>query len=361
MAELEILDREEEVGKIDRSDMLSVVGQIPEMILQAERFSAGVSLPNPTIVGKLKKVGRVMVVGMGGSAIAGDIAADLFFKRARVPILTNRNYILPEFAGPETLLFALSYSGETEEVLSAVREAGRRGVAVVCITSGGKLKEIAESKRYPRFLVPSGYQPRAALPFLLIPLIVGLGKMEIVPSVSEEIKETIALLQKLREEYGPQRPTRSNQVKQMSKKLIGKIPLIFGSAGTTGAAALRLKTQFNENSKVTAIMSLFPELSHNEMVNLSTLKREGHDFFWILFRDEGDHERVKKRIEITKSLLGRQLGGVSEIVSQGKSQLARIMSLVLFGDYLSVYLAILRGIDPTPVEIISRLKKELAR
>jgi len=147
----------------------------------------------------------------------------------------------------------------------------------------------------------------------------------------------------------------------LAKKLVGKIPLIFGSVGTTGSAALRLKNQFNENSKVAAILSLFPELNHNEIVSLSTLRRDDHNFAWIVFRDESDNERVKKRIEITKSLIGRQLGGVNEIVTQGKSPLARILSSILFGDYLSVYLAILRGVDPTPVEVISRLKKELMR
>ena len=355
MAEVELLDRAGEIAKIDRSGMLSVVSQTPEMLFQAEKFSAGVSLP------KLKKIDQIIVSGMGGSAIAGDVAADLFFKKTKVPILTNRSYTLPEFAGSETLLFALSYSGDTEETLSVVKEAERRKAAVICITSGGKLKEIAESKKYPLFLIPTGYQPRAALPYLLIPLIISLEKMGIFPSISDEVKEVIALLQKLREEYGLQKPLRSNSVKQLAKKLVGKIPLIFGSVGTTGSAALRLKNQFNENSKVAAILSLFPELNHNEIVSLSTLRRDDHNFAWIVFRDESDNERVKKRIEITKSLIGRQLGGVNEIVTQGKSPLARILSSILFGDYLSVYLAILRGVDPTPVEVISRLKKELMR
>lgn len=355
MAEFEFLDSGEAIDKVDRSGMLSVVGRMPEMISQAERFSAGVALP------KLKKISQVMALGMGGSAIAGDVAADLFLRKARVPILTNRSYSLPEFAGPEALIFALSYSGETEETLSAVKEAERRGAMIVCVTSGGKLKEIAVNKKYPLFLIPTGYQPRAALPYLLVPLTICLEKMGMAGPVSEGIKESILLLQKLREEYGPVKPARSNPVKQLARKLVGKIPLIFGSVGTTGSAALRLKTQFNENSKATAVLSLLPELNHNEIVNLSVLKREENPFVWIVFRDEGDSERVKKRIEITKSLIGHQLGGANEIISQGKSQLARILSLIFFGDYLSVYLALLRGIDPTPVEVITRLKKELMR
>lgn len=355
MPKVEILDSEEAIRKIDRAGMLSVVGRMPEMLLQAEKFSAGVSLPVPG------KISRVLVTGMGGSGIAGDIAADLFLKRSKIPILTNRNYTLPEYVGPETVLFALSYSGDTEEVLSAVREAEKRGAAVICITSGGKLKEIAESKKYPLFLIPTGYQPRAALPFLLIPLIMALERLKVIPPLEEDIRETASLLQSLREEYGPAKPSRANCAKQLAKKLAGKIPFIFGSTGTTGAAALRFKTQLNENSKMTAVVNLFPELNHNEIVNISALKKESHDFSLIILRDEEDHERVKKRIEITKSLVSRQLGGASEIVSRGRSRLARVFSLILFGDFVSVYLALLQEIDPTPVDIISRLKKELMR
>ena len=355
MSKVDILDDETAIKKIDRSGMLSVVGQMPEMLLQAAGFAAGVPPPS------LKKISQVLVLGMGGSAIAGDIAADLFARKSQVPILTHRNYGLPEFVGPETLVFALSYSGDTEEVLSAVKEAERRGLPPVCITSGGKLRELAENKKYPLCLIPSGYQPRAALPYLLIPLINILEKAKIVPASAEEIKEAAALLQKLREEYDPAKPLRSNAVKQLAKKLTGKIPFILGSTGTTAAAALRLKNQFSENGKVTAALNLFPELDHNEIVNLGSLKRADHSFSLIILRDEEDNERVKRRIEITKSLISRQIGGASEIISQGKSFFARLLSLIFFGDLLSVYLAVLQGIDPTPVEVIARLKKELTR
>lgn len=355
MAELEILDDAGQIAALDRSGMLTVVSQTPEMIEQAERFSAGVTLP------KAGKLSQIVVLGMGGSAISGDIAADLYQKKLPVPLLVNRSYLLPEFVGPDSLVFALSYSGNTEEVLNSAKEADRRGAQIVCVTSGGKLKELAASKGYPLFLIPSGYQPRSALPFLLVPLLVSLEKMELIPSIAAEIKETITLMPKLRDENGVNKPLRSNPAKQLAKKLAGKIPVIFGSTGTTGAAAMRLKTQFNENSKATSVYNCFPELNHNEIVNLSNLKREEHSFFWLLLRDESDNERVKKGIEIIKSLLGKQLGGVNEIVSQGKSPLARIFSLIFFGDYLSVYLALQNGIDPTPVDIIGRLKKEMSR
>lgn len=352
---VELLDNEAELDRIDRSGMRKNVSRLPEMIGEAEKLAAYISLPAPAAVR------QILVLGMGGSAIAGEFAADLFSKSAKAPIITCRNYSLPAYVSGETLVFALSYSGGTEETLAAVKEADKKGARIICITSGGRLKELADSRRWPLFLIPGGLQPRAALPYLLLPLLTSLERLKLASLAGEEIKEAAALLSKLREEWGPGKPARANPVKQLAKKITGKLPIVFGVSGTTGAAALRLKCQLNENSKITALLNLFPELDHNEIVNLSLLKREAHNFALLVLRDEDDSERIKKRIEITKSLLVRQLGGASELVSQGKSPLARAFSLVMFGDYLSVYLAILAGCDPTPVEVIARLKKELAR
>ncbi|MGB9612729.1 MAG: SIS domain-containing protein, partial [Candidatus Margulisiibacteriota bacterium] len=194
-----------------------------------------------------------------------------------------------------------------------------------------------------------------------IPLLKILEVTEVIPAPGEEIKEAVNLLTKLKDEYGASKPLRTNLAKQMAKKLLGKTPIIFGTTGITGAVALRFKTQLNENSKVTALFNLFPELNHNEIVNLYGLKRDAHNFVWLIFRDEVEPERVKKRIEITKSLLVRQLGGCHEVFSQGKFSLAKVLSLIMFGDFLSVYLAVLQGIDPTPVEAIMRFKKEMLR
>ncbi|MFA4844080.1 MAG: bifunctional phosphoglucose/phosphomannose isomerase [Candidatus Margulisiibacteriota bacterium] len=355
MAKPEQLDSAATLGAIDPQGMLAVVGRWPEMLQQAAEFSARVTVPSGL------RASQVIVSGMGGSAIAGDIAADLLLRQMKVPLVVNRSYSLPEYAGPETLLFAMSYSGDTEETLSAVKEADRRQVQVMAVTAGGKLKELADSKKYPVFLLPAGFQPRAALPFMLVPLLTGLAKAGLAPDLSGDISEAVAVLRKVRDEYSPNRPARANLAKQLAKKLLGKLPLIFGSAGTTGAIALRAKCQFNENSKQTALANVFPELDHNELVSLAQLKRDNHNFAGIVLRDESDSERIKKRIEITKSLLSRQLGGFSELHPQGKSPLARALSLICLLDHVSVYLALLQEIDPTPVEVIGRLKKELTR
>jgi glucose/mannose-6-phosphate isomerase len=185
--------------------------------------------------------------------------------------------------------------------------------------------------------------------------------VEMFSNLPEEMSKAVELLQKLRGEWVSSKPARGNPVKQLAKKLVGKVPFILACRATTEAAGLRLKTQFNENSKTTAFFNVFPEMNHNEIVSLSSGKRGEHNFSLILLRDEGDNERNKKRMEITKSLIGNQVGGASEISSQGKTALSRLLSLIYFGDLLSVYLAVLKGVDPTPVEVIARLKKELLR
>ena len=354
MPKVELLDSEEQLKKLDRSGMLAVVAAMPEMLQQARQFSAGVVVPE-------QPVSQVIFAGMGGSAIAGDLAADLFYKKAKAPIATVRGYALPESVNDTTLVIALSYSGETEETLGAVKDAEKKGARVVCITAGGKLREIAEAKKYPVFLLPSGFQPRAALPFLLVCLLAALEKTGVIPPQEPELTEAIAQLQRLRAEYKPSKPARTNLAKQLAKKLQGKIPFIFGAAGTTGAVAYRAKCQFNENSKMAAIANVFPELNHNELVNIGALKKDDNQFALIVLRDDEDSERVKKRIEITKSLISRQLGGVNELSGQGKTALARALSLIYCLDHVSVYLALQQGIDPTPVDIISRLKKEMMR
>ena len=355
MASGEDLDNLERIKEIDTSDMASAVAEMPIMLSQA------LDLCQKKPLCKIKKCRQVVVLGMGGSAIAGDIVAGLLLGKAAIPLHVNRDYKLPSSVGKETLCFALSYSGNTEETLSACKEAGQVGASVICITSGGKLRELAEKNRYPLYLIPSGYQPRAALPYLLVPILDALERGGIASGLKEELRKAVALLQRLRGEYGVDKPLRGNPAKQLAKRISGRIPIIFASQGTTQAAGLRLKTQFNENSKLTALFNIFPELNHNEIVNLSALKREEHNFCLIFLRDDGDAEKIKKRMEITKSLIGIQLGGVNEVYAQGKTPLERVLSLIFFGDFLSVYAAILRGVDPTQVDVISRLKKELTR
>ncbi len=352
---MELLEDLAQIRAVDKNGALSVAAKLPEMLLEADRLAQKV------VLRKVKKLGQIVVCGMGGSAISGDLVRDLLIDRIKLPVIVNRSYGVPAFVGPETLLFALSYSGNTEETLSAAKQALDQGAKIICVTSGGKLRQFAESNDLPVYLIPAGYQPRAALPFLLIPILRSLEELGLISGLPGELEETHGLLRKLTAEYSVEKQVRSNPAKHLARKLLDKTPLILGSTGTTEAAGLRFKTQLNENSKVTALLNVFPELNHNEIVNLYAHKREAAAYSLVLLRDDGDNERIKKRIEITKSLLTNQLGGVTEVATQGKTALARVMSLIILGDFASVYLAVLRGVDPTDVSVISKLKKELAR
>jgi glucose/mannose-6-phosphate isomerase len=222
------------------------------------------------------------------------------------------------------------------------------------------LKELSKKNNIPLVEIPKGLPPRSAIGYLLSCVLQVLEKAG-AGNFKEDIDETIKLLKQLSRKYGPACVARENDVKKMAIRLNGQTPVILVSDGTTYAAGLRWKTQLNENSKMTALLSAFPELDHNDIVNFSFLKKGEHKFSFVILRDAGDTERMKKRIEVTKSLISGNVGGIAEVSSQGESVLARTMSHVFYGDYLSVYLAVLEGVDPTPVEIIEKLKKELSR
>jgi len=348
------LDNNEAIKKLDKAAMLEAVAAWPEML------QAALGIVPLVAVRRAKQVKQVVISGMGGSAIAGNIVLDLYAHQLGYPLFVNRDYSLPAFVAKGTALLALSYSGNTEETLAAIKEAEGRGAQIIAITSGGKLKDLAVQAGWPLFVVPAGQQPRAALPYLLGCLLNALGQLGIIELDPQELSEVLLLLPRLREEYSVAKSYRVNPAKQLAHKLLGKLPVVLAGGGYA-SAGLRLKTQLNENSKASALYNVFPELNHNEIVPWSGLKRSEHNFAVVLLRDKNDPARLQKRIDITKSLIGRELGGISEVWSQGKSSLARLLSLIFFGDLVSVYLAILKRLDPSPVAIIERLKRELSR
>jgi glucose/mannose-6-phosphate isomerase len=350
----EALDNTEGLKSIDSRGMLALVGKLADMIEE------GWALAEAADISKPAKISDLVISGMGGSAISGDIISIVLKNKADIPVFINRNYGCPKFVGSGTLFLALSYSGNTEETISAFKEALHKGARIISVASGGELKELSVKNKVQFIEIPKGFPPRAALGYLLSCALNILNKCGIV-SVKADIEEAKKLLKQLSRKFGPSNPLRENEVKQMAVRLHGKVPVILASEGTTNAAGLRWKTQLNENSKMTAILSVFPELDHNDIVNFSLLKHGEHDLSFVALRDDGDIERMKKRIEVTKSLISGNVGGIAEVWSQGESVLARTLSLIFYGDHLSVYLAALSGIDPTPVEIIEKLKKELSR
>jgi glucose/mannose-6-phosphate isomerase len=356
MAEtLDILDRPSDWEAIDRSSMASLIDKLPSMF--AEGWAAGedTNIPTPD------KIDNIVIAGMGGSAISGDIVAMALKNKVQFPITVNRGYVCPSYAGKNTLFIALSYSGNTEETISAYKEAHKKGAFIVSVSNGGELEVLSKKNKVPHVIVPKGLPPRAALGYLLSALLSILSKVGVCPGIKTDLDAAVKLMMNLQRKWGPNISTRDNDVKQLALKLKGKVPVILGSVDTTYAAAQRWKTQMNENSKMTVLFNVFPELNHNDMVNFSSLKNGHHEYSFVILRDDTDVDRMKRRIEITKSLISGAVGGFQEVWSLGESSLEHQLSLILFGDYLSLYLAIVSDVDPTPVDIIEKLKKELAR
>ncbi len=349
------LDDIKAIEKIDRLRMRDVLRQFPQHLQQA--FQLGKELYFPSDFGRAK---NIVFCGMGGSAIGAEIASSYLRKNLKVPVTLNREYTLPGFVDKETLVILISYSGNTEETLSAYQEARVREAKIIILTSGGKLMDLAKENGHPYLLIPTGFPPRGALVFLCLPLLVLFSQMHLVEDKGEEVEETISLLERLRKDsLGINVPTDLNPTKKLAQGIFGRFCVIYAAGEHLSGVVTRWRGQFAENSKTLSSSHLLPEMNHNEIVGWRHPQKILKRFVAVILRDKQDHPQVKKRIEISKEILEKEGVRVEEIWSQGKSLLARTFSLIYLGDFASYYLAILNGEDPTPVKRIDYLKKRL--
>jgi glucose/mannose-6-phosphate isomerase len=337
--------------KIDSEGMLLFCVEAPKHYEEAARIAKNFSVDYP-------KPQTIIVAGMGGSAIGGELLKDWANDKTSVPIMVQRGYSLPAYANKNTLVLVTSYSGETEESLSVFLDAVKKGCKIICISSGGKLSEYAEKMSLPYIRIPKGIPPRAALPYLFTPLPIILEKIGLVSNVNVEIAEAVEILKDVCNENSPEKPVKANFSKALASKINGTIPTVYGF-GFYRAVAQRFKQQFNENSKVPAKWESFPELNHNEIVGWEGAKELAKHFSVILIRDDDEPKEIRIRIEATKELISAESVKTFEVWSKGKTRLAKMLSTILIGDFTSVYLAILRGVDPTPVKTISLLKEKM--
>jgi len=314
-------------------------------------------IPLPAV----EAISNVVVTGLGGSAIGGDLLRVFCSGRCPVPVLVNRDYTMPEFVGKDTLVFAVSYSGNTEETLSAYEDARHRGATIIAITTGGKLMEMAGRDGFTAIPVPAGISPRSASGFLFIPTLRIMERLGFLTGIEDEVKMLVDKLKMLYDHLRPEVPVEKNSAKQMALKLFNRIPVIWGSSGTTEVVAQRWKGQINENAKAPAYWSIFPELNHNELVGFRFPESLLKSLHVVILRDDSDHPRVQRRIEITKNVISKAVAGITDVRASGGGPLSRTYSLIYSGDYTSLYLAYLYGIDPGPVEVIDYLKNELAK
>jgi len=349
-----ILDQQEKVKEIDKSDMLSHLMKTPDYCRDAVNRAKQVKVPE-----KLKPK-NIVIAGMGGSAIGGEILQDWLRDEFPIPIEICRDYSLPAYANKDTLFFANSYSGNTEETLSAFLDAVRRKCTAITITSGGHLLSFSEELQAPHVTIPSQLPPRVAIPYLFFPLPVLMEKIGLLSSREEALQEAIQVLKKVGEENSPKILTESNQAKKLALELVETTPITYGFRQYQSIAH-RLKTQFNENSKVPSKHDVFPELNHNETVGWEAPETLTKNYSILLIRDPDEPPEIRRRIETTNSLAFHKAKKVLEIHARGEKKLAKMFSVLRIGDFASVYLAILQGIDPTPVKIIDEVKRALGK
>ncbi len=335
--------------------MLKCLHEMPELCQRAWQMAMDFELPRD-----YTEVSKVVVLGMGGSAIGGDLVRTLVDTEATLPILIHRDYSPPALVDAQTLVIASSYSGMTEETLTAFEQALATDAKKLVITTGGKLKSLAESRGIPVFTFNYKAQPRAALPFSFLPILGVLHTLGFISDKSADVAETVRTLEELSTRINEMVPLSGNAAKQLAQKLYGHLPVIYGG-GILAEVARRWKTQINENSKAWAFHEVFPELNHNAVVGYQFPAELAQKILVIMLRSASLPQRIRLRYEVTSQLLER--AGVSHQIvdSEGTSPLSQIMSQVLLGDYVSYYLAMLYEIDPSPVDTIAYLKEQLAK
>lgn len=345
----------------DPQDMMGAILGLPEQCENAKRIGTAAGLGD--VSGR--SYSSLVLIGLGGSAIGGDFLRSCYGAYLRCPMEVVRDYHLPAYVGRDTLVFASSNSGNTEETLAAYDQARKAGATIVAFTTGGELERRALRDAVPIVKFPGGLQPRAAVGNSFVPLIVASARIGLMPQkLTDDIDEAVAVMRGVRNRCNPDAPEEENQARVLAGAWLNKIPVIYGSQGERGLVAYRWKSQINENAKAFAVSNVFPELNHNETVGWSGSRGQGKPESQLsvcILRDEREPAHIKKRVELTKSVLGTHADGINEVWAEGESALARMMSLVYVGDFASCYLAYAYGEDPTPVKVIDWLKTELAK
>lgn len=305
---------------------------------------------NTALTASNKVFNNVLICGLGGSGIGATIIAQVVANDAKLPILVNKDYKIPQFVDENTLVIACSYSGNTEETLEMVTHAEQKNATIACVTSGGKLAALAIEKKYNYILIPGGHPPRAAFGLAFPPLFKLLNHYGVISSdYLSEFKNAIRLL----DENESQLLIEAGAI---TEKLYKKIPVIYAESSYEGVA-VRFRQQINENSKMLCWHHVIPEMNHNELVGWAN---KNEDLAVVIFRNEDDYYRNQKRIEVNKTVFEKYTSTIIEIHSKGNTRLERALYLIHLGDWVSYLIAEQKGIDVTEVNVITNLKNALA-
>ena len=336
------------IAAIDREDMLGHILTLPQQLTDAHRRMARSELLLQELSGGL------VVLGMGGSAIGADLAVAVIGSRARRPIRVIRDYSPDSWLGRDTLALCASYSGNTEETLEAFELAGRAGARRAVLTAGGELARAAEAEGVPVLGVRPGLRPRAAVAYMLVGVLEAARRCGASPDLGLEVPGTCRLLAALASEWGPDRDSEATRLASH----VAPTTVIYGG-GPTVPVAVRWKTQLNENAKITAFHGAIPEANHNEVCAWRD-GGDGQQFVTVFLEAPDQHPRVRRRIALTAAMSARAGAHVERVEARGQTRLERTLSLVMLGDLMSVYRAVLSGVNPTPVEAIEHFKETLA-
>lgn len=346
-----------QIKKLDPADMYERIYGFPEQLQE------GYNLP---IRGNLSaintdEVKNIVIIGMGGSAIGGDILRSYLAEEVAIPILINRNYGLPRFVDQHTLLIAASYSGNTEETLTAFEQGRQRGCQIIVATTGGKLGALAVENSYPHVILPAGLQPRAALGYSFGPLLKIMEELGYVSGQREIVEATCAYLSTSRRKLGMNITEQRNAAKQLAAKLKDKIAVVYAGADYYDTVAIRFKGQICENAKALAYANICPEFNHNELVGFDFPSKLVSKLVIIFLTGPADSQGVTNRFKIINKILTEKKIATVFLKAQGPNRLAEIFALVQFGDFASYYLALINKTDPSPVHVINRLKTALEK
>lgn len=334
-------------GPYDKENMLKVITSFPEQI--KEGYSLGKHI---VLKGNLT---QIFICGMGGSGISGSLIETYFrMLKIKIPVFSITDYTLPDYTDKNSLIFIASYSGNTEESISCYKEALKRNLNIIIITTGGKLEEYAKINRLPCIILPKGYQPRNAIAYLFFPMLRILENAQIINDNSEDVKNLIDNLKKNQSNF-------DRIGYDIALKLFGKLPVIYASTNFY-SIAYRWKCEINENTKIPAFCGKFPELNHNELNGYVNFNKLNIPIHIVILQDQDDHRRIIKRMEITRKLIKEiSNDGVkfTEITIRGDSILTKMFTTIYIGDLVSYYLALNYATDPSPVEVIEKFKKEM--
>ncbi|MDT8324192.1 MAG: bifunctional phosphoglucose/phosphomannose isomerase [Bacteroidota bacterium] len=349
-------DFSRDIAGLDSHDMYSVLCDFPQ------QARTGMDIGNAVNLSSLRSadIRNLVVCGMGGSAIGGDVLRVFGEKQARIPVGVNRGYHLPAYVDAHTLVVVISYSGGTEEALSAYTDARAMKAQCVVITSGGALLERAETDGVPAAIIPGGLAPRAALGYLFFPLLMITARLDLLDLQQSTLAAAVNHLESVTREYADYLSGENHAI-ALAGKLNGRLPVLYAAQVGLEAVLTRWRCQIEENAKMLAYSNVFPELNHNEIVGWEQNPDLLGRIAVVVLHDRDDLPQIRKRIAVTLDLLRPLAGDIVEVYAQEDTLLSRILGLICLGDWVSFYLAIISGVDPYPIEKINRLKEELAK